>query len=299
MVSIGEELIDDEDHQDPISTREEDDRTNDRKIPAVTELIATSECNALDDDGKLRDDAGNTVTVEIGDDTVTTNEVLEGGRGGTGGSSERNESGHEYNLRKLTNHSKPWRGGVTRQLDPKNFFVQAEILDYRAETTEAMFTQVSLKIGIKMYGDAGIQAVREEMHQLHRMGCLEPQLTTREQKRQALSYLMYLKRKNCGRIKGRGCADGRKQRNTINKHEATSPTVSTEAVLVTCMVDALKGREVAIIDIPGAYLHAEMNDVVFVMFHGKMVELLENIDPKIHKPYVEIDGTGKRFFTRS
>ena len=160
LVSIGEKLIDDGDHQDPISTREEDDRTNDRKIPAVTELIATSECNALDDDGKLRDDAGNTVTVEIGDDTVTTNEVLEGGTGGTGGSSERNESGHEYNLRKLTNHSKPWRGGVTRQLDPKNFFVQAEILDYRAETTEAMFTQVSLKKGIKMFGDAGIRGIQ-------------------------------------------------------------------------------------------------------------------------------------------
>ena len=110
---------------------------------------------------------------------------------------------------------------------------------------------------------------------------------------------MYLKRKNCGRIKGRGCADGRKLRNTINKSEATSPTVSIEAVLVTCMVDALEGREVAVIDIPGAYLHAEMDDVVFVRFHGKVVELLEKIDQKLYKPYVKIDGTGKRVYTRS
>jgi hypothetical protein len=34
---------------------------------------------------------------------------------------------------------------------------------------------------------------------------------TPQQKNAALAYLMFLKRKRCGKIKGRGCADGRKQ----------------------------------------------------------------------------------------
>ena len=49
---------------------------------------------------------------------------------------------------------------------------------------------------------------------------------------------MFLKRKQCG--KGRGCADGRKQRAYIAKEEATAPTVSTEAVFLTTIIDALE-----------------------------------------------------------
>ena len=46
------------------------------------------------------------------------------------------------------------------------------------------------------------------------------------------------------------------------------------------MVDEYEGREVAVIDILGAHLHAEMDDVVLVRFHGKMVELLEENRPE-------------------
>ena len=64
---------------------------------------------------------------------------------------------------------------------------------------------------------------------------------TPEQRSEALGYLMFLKRKRCGKVKGRGCADGRKQRAYISKEEAASPTVSTEAVFLTAVIDALKG----------------------------------------------------------
>ena len=65
------------------------------------------------------------------------------------------------------------------------------------------------------------------------------------------------------------------------------------------MLDASEGREVAVIDILVTYLHADMDDIVFVRFEGKMVELLKKIDPKMYRPYVEIDGTGKKFYTHS
>jgi hypothetical protein len=46
----------------------------------------------------------------------------------------------------------------------------------------------------------------------------------------SLAYLMYLKRKRCGKIKGRGCADGRKQRAWTDKADSSSPTIATEAL---------------------------------------------------------------------
>ena len=153
--------------------------------------------------------------------------------------------------------------------------------------------------GLNLFGYEGVEPERSEMEQLHRMGSLQPKTLTRAQRKRTLSYLMYLKWKSTGRIKGRGCADSRKQREYITRQEATSSTVSTEAVLMTAIFDASEGREVAIIDIPGAYLHADMDDIVFVRFEGTMVEFLEKIDPKMYRPYVEIAGTRKMFYTRS
>jgi hypothetical protein len=46
---------------------------------------------------------------------------------------------------------------------------------------------------------------------------------TQDQKKAALRYLMFLKEKRCGRIKGCGCADGRKQRLYKSKDETRAP----------------------------------------------------------------------------
>ena len=92
---------------------------------------------------------------------------------------------------------------------------------------------------------------------------------TREEKRQALRYLMHLKKKNCRRIKGRRCTDGRRQRETTPKSVAISLTVSIEAVSMTAMIDANEGRDIAVVDILGAYLHTDIDEVVIVRFEGK------------------------------
>ena len=73
-----------------------------------------------------------------------------------------------------------------------------------------------------------------------------------------LALLMTIKKKRDGLIKGRGVADGRKQREKIEQNDAISPTVLTEAVMLTATIAALEGQEVALVDILGAYLSAEM-----------------------------------------
>jgi hypothetical protein len=69
-----------------------------------------------------------------------------------------------------------------------------------------MTEQISLKKGLKLFGKDGADAVVAEMRQLDYRNVIKPvqgKDLTREQKRRALNYLMYLKQKRCGRIKAR------------------------------------------------------------------------------------------------
>ena len=78
--------------------------------------------------------------------------------------------------------------------------------------------------------------MKEEQQQLETRKVMEPidgNEMTREEKRVCLQYLMFLKQKRSGRIKGRGCADGQKQREFTTKEESSAPTISTEALFLT------------------------------------------------------------------
>ena len=54
---------------------------------------------------------------------------------------------------------------------------------------------------------------------------------------------MFLKRKQSGKMKGRGCTDGRPQQEYITKEESSSPTVSLYALMDFCVMDALDNRK--------------------------------------------------------
>jgi Reverse transcriptase (RNA-dependent DNA polymerase) len=165
---------------------------------------------------------------------------------------------------------------------------------YKAAALDAMvedfyasaFLQHSMKSGIKQFGDRGTEAVRKELQQLHDRHVLVPmhreQLTALERSR-ALGYLMFLKEKSDGSIKGRGCADGRPQRAYIPKEDATSPTVRNESTMLTATIDAYELRDVATVDLPGAFMQADMDDVVHMRLTDVMVQLLVEIDSSYAK----------------
>ena len=112
----------------------------------------------------------------------------------------------------------------------------------------------------------------------------DPIKMTKEEKHATLQYLMFLKKKRCGRIKARGCADGRKQRLTMNKDEVSAPTVATEALMLTCVIDAMEHRDVATVDIPSAFMQTDMEgDDVNMKLEGKMVDLLAKLDPTLYR----------------
>lgn len=101
---------------------------------------------------------------------------------------------------------------VFDDMEPEEAFslmVEDETRDMFALVTE----QMSAKAGLKHFGDKGPAAIMKELEQLVYMKVMEGRRNlTRKQKLAALKYLMFLKEKRSGRIKGRGCTDGRKQR---------------------------------------------------------------------------------------
>ena len=79
---------------------------------------------------------------------------------------------------------------------------------YVAQLSEATLAipQMPIRSGLKLFGSEGISAVKAELQQLHDLKVMEVKPLTTTQKREALGYLMFLKRN--GKIKARGCADG-------------------------------------------------------------------------------------------
>ena len=68
-------------------------------------------------------------------------------------------------------------------------------------------------------------------------------------------------KENCdGTIKAHGCTDGRKQCKKNNNSDTISPKVSKKAVLISTVIDAYEHRDMEVVDIPGAYLSADMDD---------------------------------------
>ncbi|KAL7509413.1 hypothetical protein ACHAXN_008345, partial [Cyclotella atomus] len=156
--------------------------------------------------------------------------------------------------------------------------------------------QYSIKAGLRKFGIRGERAVSKELQQLHDMVTffpLDPSTIMREQRARAIASLMFLKEKRNRDIKGRACADGRPEREEIEKADATSPTIATELIFLTGLINALEKREVACFDIPGAFLHAETDEDVIMMLKGRLAELMVTIDPSLYRKYITVDSKGE------
>jgi hypothetical protein len=149
--------------------------------------------------------------------------------------------------------------------------------------------QYGFQKGLKMFGEGGYKATIKELDAnligRNVIDMLSPEGITRDIFKMSLGYLMFLKRKRCGKIKARGCADGRPQREYITKDQSSSPTVANNALFATCLVDAIEKRAVAICDIPGAFLQADWpdNEPCYIRFEGVMVDMICQIEPKYIK----------------
>ena len=194
---------------------------------------------------------------------------------------------HGINLRPRRPRSYKHRFGDDSDGDGEDDMVQFEMW------ADMMLTeQMSLKRGLKLFGKDGADAVVSEMQQLDYRNVIEPVARndlTSEQRRSALTYLMFLKQKRCGRIKARGCADGRKQRLYKSRYETSSPTVCTESVFLTSVVDASEQRHIVTVDIPGAFMHSDMDELLHMRLEGALAELLIRVNPAKYGPHTSTE----------
>ena len=169
-----------------------------------------------------------------------------------------------------------------------HMFHQSDVYQSEPDVVAAIMTQLSLKAGLKAWGKDAQKAVHSEMKQLHFRDTFKPMRwteLTHAQRQTVLESHMFLKQKRTGTIKGRTVAGGNKQRDFISKEEASSPTVATEAVLLSCIIDADERRDVAVIDIPNAFIQTRIEDekdMAIIKIRGILVDMLLDIAPSVY-----------------
>jgi hypothetical protein len=182
-------------------------------------------------------------------------------------------------------------------------FFQMDMQQAEPDVVAMIMTQLSLKAGLKRWGRKAEEAVRSEMKQLHFRDTFKPlhyHELTDAQKKTVLESHLFLKEKRDGKIKGRKVAGGNKQRDYISKEDASSPTVATESVLLSSIVDASEGRDVAVIDIPNAFIQTRIEDeedMAIIKIRGILVNMLVEIAPEFYKPFVTTDKKGVKQLT--
>lgn len=98
------------------------------------------------------------------------------------------------------------------------------------------------------------------------------------QKKKTLKALLFLKEKRDGKLKGRTCADGRKQWVYKTNIETASPTVYIDSVMLIAIVDTTEKRVVAIADVVIAYLNANIDEFLLLKMEEEQVDVLCKIN---------------------
>ena len=171
----------------------------------------------------------------------------------------------------------------------------------RIQHGKQLVVTYSLKKGIKQFGEKGRKSALKEMKQLHDRECFKPikkESMSKTERKRALESLIFLTEKRDGTIKARHCANGSTQREYMSREDVSSPTVSTEATILTAVIEAEEGRDVATCDIPNAFIQTEMSEVdnegnrTIMKIRGVLVDILCEMDPK-YVEFVVTEGAQK------
>ena len=115
-----------------------------------------------------------------------------------------------------------------------------------------MFTQMSANRGIKLFCEKTVAVIFKQLKQLND-GVLPSnpvivpiaiESLTEEDKRKSLEAVNLIEVKRCGKIKGRTCTNGSRQRHFVKAEDNfASPMASLESILTTLIIDAYEKRE--------------------------------------------------------
>ena len=72
----------------------------------------------------------------------------------------------------------------------------------------------------------------------------------------------------------------------LGRDKAASLTVNVDSLLITVIIEASGNQDVAVIDLQGAYLHVNRDDLVVMVIRGQLAELMVETAPEIHCNYM-------------
>jgi hypothetical protein len=129
--------------------------------------------------------------------------------------------------------------------------------EYNQVVSYSFMQQLSLKAALREWGDEARVQDEKETLQLHWRETFTPKQIselTNDQQSKVLQSHMFVVRKRTGETKARMVAGENLQQGHVTKDESSSPTVFTKSVLLTSIIDALEEQDIAIINIPNAFI---------------------------------------------
>ena len=166
------------------------------------------------------------------------------------------------------------------------------IKDIEPVVLQHIFTQLSLKHGLKEWKEKGQDAITKELKQLHFYNTfepLDPSMLTKSEWECVIESHLFLKLKHDTTVKGQMVAGGDKQCSYIPKEKAASLMASLELVLLTAIIDAHKGWDIAITNVLNAFVQTKLehdDDKAIVCFQGPLAQMLHDLAPNVYGPFM-------------
>ena len=76
----------------------------------------------------------------------------------------------------------------------------------------------------------------------------------------------------------------------MSKEDTSSPTVATESLILSCVMYAHEGRYVGTVDIPGAFMHADMEGIVDMKLEDTMADMFAKLDPNLYRKHIRTEN---------
>ncbi|CAJ1965953.1 unnamed protein product [Cylindrotheca closterium] len=167
--------------------------------------------------------------------------------------------------------------------------------------------QYYIKQGLKKFGDDGKDAVDKELKQMLLRDCFTPKFVkdmTASERKKAQSAMMLLVEKQFEKtIKGRLVFGGDGTCEWLSREDTASPTALQEATTTTCVIDAHKGRDVMMLDMPNAFIQTytpdakEGEDQIYMKITVMMVQILIDMAPE-YCEYVVLENGKREIYVR-
>jgi hypothetical protein len=140
------------------------------------------------------------------------------------------------------------------------------------------------------------------MKQLHWYDSYKPKHwheLTKKQKEQILESHNFVEQKQDGLIKAQKVIDGNKQQDCITKEDVSSPMVTAEAVMLTCIIDTQEDKDIVVVDIPNVFVQTVVDEEdaehrVIVRIKGPLVDILVSIVSDLYGPYESTNKSGQK-----